>query len=386
MSRWNWIVLVLLVSCGSPEKVVEREPVEESSAEGGADDLLRISPDMLRDLKVTTLVVEAHRGAEEAPLLGELQVDANRYATVAAPIPAQVVAIRASPNQRVGRGDVLVELRSVELGRARAEHMSAEAQVELARQTLDRKRTLSSERIAARREVEEAEANLKAAEAVLRAAAAALASLGAAPETLGEDPSRFELRSPIEGVVLERTAVLGQQADPSQPLFEIAALETVWLVVQAFERDAARVRVGASGRVTFPALPGRTFEGRVDQVGLQVDADSRTVPIRMTLPNPDGLFRPGMSSTAAIDLGGEGVPVVAVPAASLQRLDDDWVVFLPRDEGAFETRAVGRGRDLGGEVEVVSGLSPGETVVVEGAFLLKAEADKARSAGEAHEH
>jgi cobalt-zinc-cadmium efflux system membrane fusion protein len=187
-------------------------------------------------------------------------------------------------------------------------------------------------------------------------------------------------------VVLERTAVVGQQADPSQTLLEVAALDTVWLVVQAFERDAARVRVGASALVTFPALPGRTFEGRVDQVGLQVDASSRTVPIRLTLKNPEGLFRPGMSATAAIDLGGDGASVVAVPATSLQRLEDDWVVFLPRAEGAFEIREVGRGRDLGGEIEIVSGLSAGETVVVEGAFLLKAEADKARGAGEAHEH
>ncbi len=386
MKRSIGMVFVLLVSCGSPDKAVEREAIEESRSEEAEDDLLRIAPDMLRDLKVTTLVVEAHLGAEEASMLGELRVDADRHAQVSTPIPAQIAALRAATGERVGRGAVLVELRSVELGRARAEHMSADARVALARQTLDRKKTLSSERIAAGREVEEAEANLKAAEADLRAAAASLASLGAAPEPAGEDPSRFELRSPIAGVVLERTAVLGQQADPSQPLFEIAALETLWLVVQAFERDAARVRVGAAGRVTFPALPGRTFEARVDQVGLQVDADSRTVPIRLTLPNAEGLFRPGMSATAAIALGEDGVSIVAVPAASLQRLEDDWVVFLPREEGAFEIRAVGRGRDLGGEVEIVSGLSRGETVVVEGAFLLKAEADKARGAGEAHEH
>jgi cobalt-zinc-cadmium efflux system membrane fusion protein len=181
-------------------------------------------------------------------------------------------------------------------------------------------------------------------------------------------------------------AVMGQQADPSETLFEIAALDELWLVVQAFERDAARVREGASVRVTFPALPGRTFEGRVDQVGLRVDADSRTVPIRVTLPNPESLLRPGMSATAAVALGGDGVSLVAVPAASLQRLEDEWVAFLPREEGAFEIRAVGRGRDMGGEVEIVSGLVAGETVVVEGAFLLKAEADKARGAGEAHEH
>lgn len=339
MSRWSGFLLLLLPACGPRERPVEQGSIEESGAEEGADDpegFLRIAPDMLRDLKITTLQVEAHRGADEASMLGELRVDANHHAQVASPIPAQVIRLHAASNERVDRGEILVELRSVELGRARAEHISAEARVELARQTLDRKRALSSERIASRREVEQAEADMKAADAELRAASASLASLGAAPKSEGEDPSLFELRSPLAGVVLERTAVVGQQADPSQPLFEIAALETLWLVVQAFERDAARVRVGALARVTFPALPGRTFEARVDQVGLQVDADSRTVPIRLTLKNPDGLFRPGMSATAAINLGGDGISVVAVPAASMQRVEDDWVVFLPREAGAFE--------------------------------------------------
>ncbi len=93
-----------------------------------------------------------------------------------------------------------------------------------------------------------------------------------------------------------------------------------------------------------------------------------------------------MSASAWVPLGDAGSPVVAVPSTSLQRLQEGWCVFVPRDERTFEMRTVGRGRDLGGEVEVVSGLRPGETIVVEGAFLLKAEAEKARGAGEHHEH
>jgi cobalt-zinc-cadmium efflux system membrane fusion protein len=93
-----------------------------------------------------------------------------------------------------------------------------------------------------------------------------------------------------------------------------------------------------------------------------------------------------MSATAWVRLGEADREVVAVPATSLQRLQDEWRVFIPRGAGAFEMRTVGRGRDLGGEVEIVSGLRPGESVVVEGAFLLKAEAEKARGAGEQHEH
>jgi cobalt-zinc-cadmium efflux system membrane fusion protein len=93
-----------------------------------------------------------------------------------------------------------------------------------------------------------------------------------------------------------------------------------------------------------------------------------------------------MSATVTIALGGDTGTVVAVPMSAVQRVGEDWVVFIPHDEGVFDIRPIGRGRDLGGEVEVLSGLSPDEMVVVDGAFLLKAEADKARGEGGGHDH
>jgi cobalt-zinc-cadmium efflux system membrane fusion protein len=139
--------------------------------------------------------------------------------------------------------------------------------------------------------------------------------------------------------------------------------------------------------VAFPAMPGQPFSGKIAVVGRQVDPASRTIGIRILMDNPTGVLRPGMSATAWLPLGDPGGRITAVPAAALQRLDNQWVVFLPTDEaGEFQKRIVGRGRDLGGEVEIVSGLQPSETVVVEGSFLLKAEAEKAKGAGEHHDH
>jgi cobalt-zinc-cadmium efflux system membrane fusion protein len=156
--------------------------------------------------------------------------------------------------------------------------------------------------------------------------------------------------------------------------------------VHAFERDAVRVALDSEARVSLPALPGETFSGRVISVGRQVDPASRTVPIRIDLPNPAGRLRPGMSAKAVIGVDASAAKVVVVPAAAMQRLQDKWVVFIPRATGTFEIREVGRGRDLEGEVEVLSGLQGDETIVVEGAFLLKAEAEKARGEGAHHEH
>ena len=175
--------------------------------------------------------------------------------------------------------------------------------------------------------------------------------------------------------------------DPARPLFRVGDLSHLWLAVHAFERDAVRLKPGVSAQVTFPALPGKTFPGTVSLIGREVDTASRTIPVRIDVANADGVLRPGMSASASIPLGDERGSVVAVPVAALQRVEDQWVVFVPRDAGRFEVRAVGRGRDLAGEVEILTGLAAGETIVVDGAFLLKAERDKSRGeGGHGHEH
>ena len=184
--------------------------------------------------------------------------------------------------------------------------------------------------------------------------------------------------------MIERTVLLGQVTDPSTPLFKIANLSTLWLTVHAFERDAVRLRVGETARIAFAAMPGRTFSGQVSFIGQTVERESRTVSVRIEMANAEGVLRPGMSATAWLPVGNESGVMLTVPVAALQRVRDRWCVFVPKDDRTFEIRAVGRGRDLAGEVEVVSGVKAGETVVVDGAFLLKAETEK--SAGEHEEH
>jgi cobalt-zinc-cadmium efflux system membrane fusion protein len=262
--------------------------------------------------------------------------------------------------------------------------ITAQSHVDLARQVLERKRRLGAERIVSQREIQEAEASVASAEAELRSAHAALQSLGLASTDAGTlDSPQYMLRSPVAGVVIERAGMQGQMADPSQPLFRIADLRLLWLTVHAFERDAVRIRPGAKAKIVFAALPGQTFTGKVTLVGEQVDLDSRTVPVRIEVRNDRRTLRPGMSATAFLTAGNGTGKLLAVPAASLQRTGERWVVFVPRSEDEFEIRTVGRGRDLGGEVEILSGLKAGETVVVDGAFLLKAQVE--RSQGGEHE-
>jgi len=339
---------------------------------------------VLRDLKLTTFPAELRPAGEGVTALGELKVDETAYAEAGSPIPARVTALLAAPGDAVRRGQALAELQSTELGRARADHAAALARAELAGKTVERKRSLAADRIVPQGELQRAEAEAEAAKAEARAASASLDALGVTDGLSAADLSRFVLRAPLAGTVLERRAVLGAAADPSTPLFRIAELSRLWLVVQAAERDAVRLRVGALARITLAALPGEALTGAISFVGSEVDPHSRTVPVRIVLDNPGKRLKPGMFATAFLPVGSAGDRVVAVPAVALQRLEDRWVVFLPKGEGRFEVRPVARGRNLGDEVAIVSGLAPGEPVVAEGAFILRAEAEK--SAGGAEHH
>jgi len=362
-------------------------PVSQEAKRSDAS-TLHIEEPMLRDVRVTTTAVELRTGGEPTAMLGELHPNENAYAEVGAPIASRVVKINVAPGQNVSAGQVLATLQSSEVGKARAEAITAQARLALANKILERKRRLGVERIVAQREIQEAEANVETATAELRAARTTLRALGvdgSESEALADSP-HFSLRSPIAGTVISREAVQGQLADPSKPLFRVGSLGRLWLTVHAFERDAVRVKPGSTARVEFPALPGLLFKGKVTLVGNQVEPESRTVPVRVEIENPNRVLRPGMSATAWLLVGYEIGEILAVPAAALQRIGERWIVFIPRGESEFEMRAVGRGRDLGGEVEIVSGLKAGETVVVDGSFLLKAQAERARGEGGEHEH
>jgi cobalt-zinc-cadmium efflux system membrane fusion protein len=390
---WLAAACAFMIACGggtenttTPPATEAPRPAAEARTEADPN-TVRIEEGMLRDLRITVDEVESRPGGEQITLLGELEVDQRAYAEVGAPVQARVTRLLANAGQTVRRGQTLAELTSPELGQARAEYLSAEARVKLADAALERKRGLAAEKIVPLREVQEAESQAAEARAALRTARAAIGAFGVEPpsaDTPEATASSFVLRSPVSGSVIERRAVVGQMLDPSTPAFRVGDLSTLWLTVHAFERDAVRIQNGTAARIVFPALPGQDFAGKVTVAGQHVESESRTVPIRIDVENMSGVLRPGMSATAVLPVGATGAPILTVPVAAVQRLRNEWCVFLPKGEGAFEIRRIGRGRDLAGEVEVLSGLRGGEQIVVDGAFLLKAQAEKGQAGHDEH--
>ena len=386
------VIALVLHGCGEKKASESDHQAAEGVEHAGSDtanggkphahgpEMIKIAPDMMRDLRVTTGKAQARAAGETVSALGELRVNEDAYAEVASPVSARVVRVLVRAGDAVKAGQALAELSSPELLQERAGLEAARARLDIARKNAERKRTLAADRLVPEREVIEAESALTEADAAYKLAASALHKFGAAA-----GDSALAIRSPISGTVIERSVVQGQLADPSKTLFRIGDLSTLWLHAHVFERDAVRVQTGRTASTTFAALPGKSTEAVIQWIGREVDASSRTIDIRLDVPNPDGVLRPGMSATVSMPLGDVGPgAVVTIPAAAVQRVGASWAVFIPHGPGEFAVRAIGRGRDLSGEVEVLSGLAAGDEVVVDGAFLLKAEADKA-SGGAGHE-
>lgn len=385
------LLCALVASCGGGSEPVPAKAPEPAAAADAthADEanILEVDEGMLRDLRITTRPVESRTGGDLVVLLGELAVDQANYAEVGAPVAARVARVLVNTGDTVRPGQPVVELTSPDLARERAEYASASARLRLAEAALERKRGLAAERIAPVREVQEAESAASEARAALRAVRAELAAFGVEPPAAdGDERSAptFVLRSPVGGAVIERAAVVGQMLDPAAPAFRIGNLSTLWLTVHAFERDAVRIRPGVAAQLAFSALPGLDFTGTVAVVGQQVDRESRTVPVRINVRNREAMLRPGMSATATLPVGASNAALLTVPVAAVQRVRNEWCVFLPKDARHFEIRRIGRGRDLGNEVEVLSGLRPDEQIVVDGAFLLKAQAERGNAEHDEH--
>jgi cobalt-zinc-cadmium efflux system membrane fusion protein len=386
------ILCAAMTACGRPSEEAARPapaPAKAAEADDHKEDpnTVEVDESSARDLRITTRAVESRAGADLVVLLGELAVDQRAYAEVGTPVAARVTRLLVHAGDSVRAGQTLAELSSPELARERAEYLSASARVKLADAALARKRGLAAEKIVPLREVQEAESAAGEARAALRASRAAIAAFGVEPPADDGDAATspaFVLRSPVGGSVIERSAVVGQLLDPATPAFRIGNLSALWLTVHAFERDAIRIRTGVGARLSFSALPGQDFEGTVATVGRHVERESRTVPIRIDVANRNNLLRPGMSATATLPVGSRDAAILTVPVAAVQRVRNEWCVFLPKDPTHFEIRRIGRGRDLGSEVEVLTGLRAGETIVVDGAFLLKAQAEKGAAGHDAH--
>jgi cobalt-zinc-cadmium efflux system membrane fusion protein len=305
--------------------------------------------------------------------------------------------VEAELGEAVRRGQTLATIDSIELGQAKAAFLQARAREELARDNLERERSLHADRISSEQDFLTARAAHREAVAELRTAEETLHLYGLSQTQVDEltydDPraSLYPVRAPFTGTVVERHATLGELVTPERNLFTIGDLSRVWVWIDVYERDLARVHLDDGVEVRVSAYPEQVFRGVVSYLSSRVDGETRAVRARLDVDNADGRLRPGMFARAVLSdphaAGGDtlAAPGLAVPEAAVVREGGESVVFVAlAGEHRFERRRVRTGREVGGWTEILAGLAAGEQVVVEGAFVLKSEMSKDRLGGGHH--
>jgi RND family efflux transporter MFP subunit len=190
-------------------------------------------------------------------------------------------------------------------------------------------------------------------------------------ENRGEATGIVTFRSPIDGVIVEKTAIKGMRVMAGQTLFRLADLSTVWVEADVFERDVASVRVGQAATVRLDAYPGESFSGRTTYLYPIVEEATRTARVRVQLPNRNGRLKPGMYAT--VDLQGSSDSGLSIPANALLDSGTQQIVFVPEGNGYFTPRRVKAGRRVGDRIEVADGLEEGEMVAASATFFLDSE-------------
>lgn len=316
-------------------------------------------------------------------LTGDVQVNETRTVRIASPIQGVIRDIPADTGRRFATGDMLFQLDSDEAAAAKAEYMKTAAAADLARKTARREADLFTKNISAEAEVQEAEHRLAEAEIELQNAGLRLERLGVSRQEInrmaGGNPGGIHglltVTAPIAGTVIEKYASAGERVEAGKEILLLSDLSEVWVWANIREGDLALLQPHADDLtcdIETPGLPGQTFSGKLDVISGQMNAETRTVKARFRVANREGRLKPGMFVNVRVMLPARD-SVVAVPEIAVLADAGQSFVFVHKEGEYWVRRPVTTGDTFREFVEIKEGLSLGQTVIADGAFLLKSD-------------
>jgi cobalt-zinc-cadmium efflux system membrane fusion protein len=348
---------------------------EQANAQGQASQSAAPSDNeyVATDAKgIQTITVNSSAVPDYLVLPAHIEADPTRVVHVYPPTGGRIVEMKVRPSDHVEKGQLLALLESNDLSRAVADYHKAKVDAEVKQGALARAEDLLAHNAIAQKDYQQAQGEAKIAQAELEATAQLIRVFGMDP-----DHASTELRvvAPRSGVVLDIGAASGEYSkslDAPQPLCTIADISTVWALGDIYERDFAGLKMGEEAQVTLDAYPDQRWPGRVGVLSDAVDPTTRTLHLRVVLPNPGGRIKPAMfGSIRVLRSSSQGI---MVPASAVIREGNEAHVFVSKGNGRFERRTVKLGRAMDGSIEILSGVNQGDSIVSEGALLLRAAA------------
>ncbi len=365
----------------------------DKSAKGGAqaNDIVKIPLQDQQHAGIETAFVLVQRTPRALSVAGQVALDEQHTSHLGTIADGRITTVNVLPGAPVRRGQVLGSLHSHmvhetvgALVQAYAEADRQRGAVSFAKQAQARYHHLYSIQAASLEESQRSDQEVLQAQKMLVDAEANVHMerehlselLQVPPESLNPgnlyDRELIPIRSPIDGVVITRNISVGQVVDTGFVAFDISNLSNIWVTAAVNQQDLSLIHAGAAADVVTAGFPDQVFHGRVAMIGDTLDPETRTIPVRVVVPNPATKLRPGMFASARI-AEPQTREAVFVPEDALQNINGMPVVFVTADGATFQARTVNVGTRSTGRAEIVDGLKPGDRIVVNGAFMVKSE-------------
>lgn len=373
LSRKFVFILIFLLaaamfSCSKTEN--QQAPAEEHH-DGEAANVVHLDAEQQQKAGIKIEPVVSRALQQTIPVPGRIVFNERRLAHLTARVPGRVEQVYAFLGDRVQKDALLATIYSQDYLAAQSEFIQAEERLKLA---------------ATRKDSTE----LPTARSIFESARRKLLVIGATEKDLNEiaethiPKTLLEIRAPFAGTVTEASEILGHVVEVGGTMFHVADLSTLWVLVDIYEKDIAKIKSGLTAEIEVAAYPGEKFRGRLTTIFDVLDETTRTVKARIEAENPTGKMKPQMFATVNLQ-SGEAADVLVVPEAAVQSEGDQRFVFVPQADGEFEKHEVRLGQKMDGFIAILDGLAMGDSVVTDGAFILKSELAK-EGLEEGHAH
>jgi cobalt-zinc-cadmium efflux system membrane fusion protein len=372
LARFNAVLvaaLVLLAACGRSDQAPPSDAAARPAVEKG------MGP------RVETAIVEFSASRQTLTLSGKVAYGEDRYSRISSPLQGRVVEVRAHLGDKVKAGDILLVVDSPDIAQAYSEYVKEDSELQYATRAHELANDLYEDKALPLKDLKQAENELVKARAEFRRAKERLLSLRITLDEL-EKPldkqkitSRFEMKSPLTGVVVERSVTPGQSVngDSDHVLFTIADLDRLQVLADLYERDLALVKEGQSAVVKVEAYPDVDFSAKVTAVGDIVDPGTRTIKVRAQVNNEGHKLKPEMFARLQLDVS-DTAQFLTVPREAILEMDGKQFVYVVDRADRYVKREVKIGTVSPEQARILEGLARGERIVTKGAVLIKGQA------------
>ena len=367
------LAITALVGCGKGDQPANSDAATPPHTKSGSGPHEAVS-------RVETGIVDYSGSQQDLALSGKMAYGEDRYSKISSPLQGRVVEVRAHLGDRVKAGAILLVVDSPDIAQAYSEFVKEDSDLQYATRSHELAKDLYANKALPLKDLKQAENELVKARAEFRRAKERLLSLRIPAEEVNKPldkqqiTSRFEMKSPLTGIVVERMVTPGQSVggDANQVLFTVADLDMLQVVADVYERDLALVKEGQFAKVKVEAYPDIDFPATVASIGDVVDPASRTIKLRAWVNNPDHRLKPEMFARLHIQVG-DSTRILVVPKESVLESDGKQFVFVVEEANRYIKREVKVANFTPDQMRVLDGLTPGQRIVTKGAVLIKGQ-------------